>query len=231
MSPVFSEQNQILQQVSCILQLHSPTDPITNDEIKELFRILRVAYPKEFRQAQYVYDPMMKSGTILGQQNHRQLVVASGNFQYIERKNFHSHVINSITEKLYDFYLTKKNVNLHDMKLIGKVFDYWFTFERDGLEFLREHTYLFADKDMSSLNIRASFVERSANIHLNLNASIASSEDDDDVQSKRLFVRLDVNNRDQVTGFQDSTFSELLKMADNYSHKQLIDVLNNQFGE
>ena len=121
MSYIFTEAHKQLKQLFFAINLHVSTDSIIENEIKELFRGLRTAFSKEFGKATYLYEQSTKSGTIVANQNHRQIVVSPFTLQYIERKRFNNHTFNEVCKSLYEFYVKEKQVNLQDIKLIGNI--------------------------------------------------------------------------------------------------------------
>ncbi len=73
--------------------------------------------------------------------------------------------------------------------------------------------------------MRVTITESNKNIHLHF-----YSEDVEDTDPDTLFVKLDINNKDQISGLNENSYDEIINFADNYVKNKLIDVLNTNFG-
>ena len=211
------------------INLHIKPDPITEHEVKELFRKLRASHSREFGRSDYIYDRNANSATILAGLNHRHVIVSPVTIQYIERKNFHNHTFNSIARILYEFYLEQKNVNLQDIKLLGKVSVCTYNIGQSGIDLLKKNTGLFQDEEVSTFNIRVTLVEQDKNIHFYINSLQEDDEETSHTAKNSIIIKLDINNYDQVNGLNEHSFADIITFADCYAKDRLVSLLNKHF--
>ena len=145
--------------------------------------------------------------------------------QYTEQAKFNNTNFNNVSKLLYDFYIEKKSVDLTDFRLIGKVFSFQFELGRDGIELLKQKTSLFSGKTLSAFNVRVTIEENDKNIHLHF-----YSEDSEDISSTTLFVKIDINNKEQISGLNENSYNDIVGFADDYIRNNFIDILNRNLG-
>lgn len=139
-SQIFTQMQQTVIQLLFAIKLNIPADPISEDEIKDLKRLLLISHKHEFGRSDYIYDPKNVGGTIIGNNNYRNIVITPSLLQYTERKSFNTTNFNDICTQLYDFYITKRHVNVLDVKVIGKVSQFDFHVGQNSIELLKSKT-------------------------------------------------------------------------------------------
>lgn len=226
MSNIFTDANKTLNQLIFAVNLHIKPDPISEDEIKELFRKIRAFHSREFGKSEYIYDRNANSATILAGLNHRQIIISPVTIQYIERKNFHNHTFNSIARILYEFYIEQKHVNLQDIKLIGKVSVHTYKIGQNGIDLLKKNTGLFQDEEVTTFNVKTTFVEQDKNIHFYLNSFQEDDEETSHSDKNSIAIKLDINNHNQVNGISENSFDDIITFADLYAKDRLAPLLN-----
>lgn len=224
-STLFTEEKKNLSQLIFAVKLNIPAKIITEDELKDLKRSLLIAHKHEFGRSNFIYDPNLKGGTIIGNNNQRNILITPSLIQYTEQAKFNNTNVNNISRLLYDFYREKKEVDLTDFKLIGKVFNFHFELGQDGIELLKQKTNLFSEKILSAFNVRVTIEENDKNIHLHF-----YSENSEDISSSTLFVKMDINNKDQISGLNENSYNDIIGFADDYIRNDFLDLLNRNLG-
>lgn len=226
---LFTKAQQTLNQLIFAIKLNIPANPLSEDEIKALKRILLISHKHEFGRSDYIYDPHISGGTIIGNHNYRNVVITPSLIQYAEKRNFNNANFNDVCKQLYDFYITKRQVDLLDIKVIGKVFNFAFQMEQNSLDLLKSRTNLFRDKHLSSLSLKATILEEEKNIHIHIHNQdgLEDTENNENI----LFITLDFNNHDQVSGVIESSFHEIMRFADDFVKNRLLHTLNQSLGE
>ncbi len=226
-SNIFTKDNEKVINLFFAIKLNVKASGIRDNELKDVFKLLRKKHKKYFKKSNHYYKREASSGVILDQRDSRDIVVGPRSIQYHERKYFDNKTYNNICQLLYDFYINIKGVEPEDIKVIGKVFELEYDIQQNVIEHLQGKTGLLSDKDVSDFEIRTTFKESEKNIHLWIRNT--QSDDDSDWENK-IWVKVDINNVEQEDGLQENSFKEIFDFADNFVENRLIDTLNKNFG-
>jgi hypothetical protein len=228
---IFREDNKETMQLFFAIKNSINTEGVTELELKKLLQTLRKSHRRHFINSRNLADPTINGGAIIDTKSNRQIIITPASLEYTEPKLFHEKKFNHICQMLYDFYTKTKQVDLEDISVVGKVFSFVFSLDENAVDYLKQRTGLFADKDLAELSIKSTIIEEDKNIHIHTIGRVYIESEDGNTEklNKKLQVKLDINNRNQTTGISETTFDEVIQLADDFSNNSLIDVLNTHF--
>ncbi len=161
---------------------------------------------------------------------YRDINSSSSHLQYDDKK-VNRHSFQEISTRLYDLYITNRNVNLKKVKLVGHVCD--ILYEKEGLflNFRKKYGF-YPDENLEMIELKSKFVRDGLNIHLYIYGDISVPEYDEYDEEKnnkdQIQVKVDINNHDQANGINSDTLSAVFECSKNFIKDELVDILNNK---
>ena len=96
---LFTEEKKNISQLIFAVKLNIPAKVITEEELKDLKRVLLISHKHEFGRSNYIYDPNIGGGTIIGSNNQRNILITPSLIQYTEQSKFNNANFNRISNK------------------------------------------------------------------------------------------------------------------------------------
>lgn len=228
----FRDKNKNLIQLFFAIKNNVATERITESELKNLLKSLRKSHIDYFKNSINFSESNIDPGIIIDKKENRKIIISSNSLEYTEKKLFNKENFNQICQRLYDFYVETKQVDPEDIRLIGKVYNFIFTLNNNAVDHLKNRTGIYAEKELGELSLKSTIIEGDKNIHIHIigKKAIEAEGENAESENKNLHVKLDINNRDQVSGVGKNTFLEIIKYADDFSKNSLLEILNSHFG-
>ncbi len=229
-SKTFTREKMDIVGIFSSVKLTIPAGDITHEQFKDFVRHLRTSYSKYFGRAEPIFDEGRGRGFIhVG--DKRNISIDPMNIQYTESQKFNEKQFNDISlKRLYTFFSEVKGVESTDFKLAGKVYNLLFRIGSDNIEFLQNRFSTLRDESLSLFLLRATAIREDINIHISLQNKQSEEDEEDEGADQTILVKLDFNNRDQISGVSNDLASKIFEFADSFYKDQMIDFLNNNFG-
>lgn len=227
--PVFRENNSEIISLMFSIKMNVVTESYTEKDLKDLELYLRKRHSLLFRTSQRLYvkreGEVQPAGGII-KAHDREVTILPDSIDYRENKNFDQKKFNDICRYLYKFVKEKKDLALEQVRLIGKVYTLHYTTDQPSVAMLKTKLGLFYGSDVNFIEVKTTIVEGDLNIHFHLRSKDDSASEG---PTNIVRVRLDINNFDQFSGVKDDTIDEVIKFADNFVEKKLVEFANKNF--
>jgi hypothetical protein len=223
---LFSDSNRNLIELVFAIKLSTATVSIKENEVRHLFKSLKKSHPKSFKKCELISNQELGHNLIISPTKERVLAISPINIEFKENKNFNKENFNSICDKLYEFYTSKKEVEPEDIKIMGKIYVFNYQLPTHVIEFYKDSLGIFKDQSIKQFELRNTLIEDEFNIHIYL---LGVDVDEDGNINDNLTVKLDINNFNQEDGVEDNSIHNILNFCDTFAKERLNDLLNTNF--